>query len=85
MADAPFRMNHAAAVTPSDTALLGAVSEWLSFAGTTPANVVVFKITTPGGEVVTVSLPQGMWPIRAQQVWSTGATNLVANSMVAYW
>jgi hypothetical protein len=84
-------MLHAVSVTPSDpgsdpdTGVLPAGSDWLSFTNyTTP---VAMRITTLGGEVVSILLPSGMWPIRAKRVWATGTTtgaNGIQN-IVCYW
>lgn len=76
MYDAP---NHAAAVTPSDTLPLTAASTWLSFAN---SGTQTLKITTVSGEVISITLPSGMYPLRASQVWSTGTT---VTNIVGYW
>lgn len=77
MVDSSFR--HAAAVTKSDTADLPAASDWLSFSNT---GAQTLKITTLGGEEVTITLPSGMYPIRATKVWSTGTS---VTNIVEYW
>ena len=68
---------HAAAVTPSDSAdLPGGPATFLYVGGTGS-----IKVTTVGGEDVTFSaVPVGILPIAVKRVWSTGtaATNLVA-------
>ena len=80
MAEAPFRMNHAAAVTPSDTVDLPAISEWLSFVN---SGALLLTITTPEGEKVgPIVVPTGMWPIRARRVWATGTS---VTSIFEYW
>ena len=70
--------NHAAVVTPSDTAGIQS-SNYLSFVN---SGTQTLTITTVGGEMVTMTLPSGMWPIRANKVWSTGTT---VTSIVAFW
>jgi hypothetical protein len=73
-------MNHAALVTPSDTANLPAGSEFLSFVN---SGTQTLQITTLGGEIVpNIILPSGMWRIRATRVWSTGTT---VTSIFCYW
>lgn len=71
--------NHAFSVTPSDTVLLPRLSDWLSFAN---SGAQTLKITDAGGNVVSLTLPAGMYPIRASQVWSTGTT---VTAIVAWW
>lgn len=76
MYDAP---NHAAPITPSDTAPLAAATTWLAFAN---SGTQTLTITTIGGEKVALTLPGGMYPIRAQQVWSTGTS---VTAIVGFW
>jgi hypothetical protein len=71
--------NHAVAITPADNTSLENATEWLSF---TNSGTQALTITTVGGEKVTVSLPSGMWPIRASTVWATGTT---VTNIVGYW
>jgi hypothetical protein len=73
-------MLHAAPVTPSDSANLPAGTDYLSFVNT--GGTQTLQITTLGGEVVSILLPSGMWPIRATRVWSTGTS---VTSIVCYW
>ena len=66
----------AAAVTPNDSADLSFVARALYIGGT--GNI---KIDTPNGDTVTFnSVPVGIFPVRANRVYSTGttATNIVA-------
>jgi hypothetical protein len=72
-------MRHAVPVVPSDSAGLPAGSDYLSFVN---SGTQTLQITTVGGEVLSIILPSGMWPIRATQVWSTGTT---VTSIVCYW
>jgi hypothetical protein len=73
------KMIHAAPVTPSDTQLLPNGSDYLSFVN---SGSQTLKITTLGGEVVSIALPSGMYAIRATQVWATGTT---VTSVFTYW
>ena len=66
----------AAAVTPNDGADLAHVARAL-YVGSTGD----IKIDTPNGDTVTFSaVPVGIFPVRANRVYSTGttATNIVA-------
>lgn len=71
--------NHAAVVAPSDTVGIPA-STYLAFVNTGGAETLT--ITTVGGEKVVLTLPSGMWPIRATQVWQTGTS---VTLIVAFW
>lgn len=77
-AQAP-QARHAALVTPSDTANLTANSSWLAFAN---SGAQTLQVTMVGGEVVTITLPSGMWAIRAKRVWATGMT---VTAIVEFW
>lgn len=71
--------NHALAITPSDTQSLPVGSAYLSF---TNSGTQVLVIDTVGGEQnVSITLPSGMYPIRAAKVH---AASTVTN-IVAYW
>ncbi len=70
---------HALAVVPSDSVDIGHVTNYLSFVN---SGTQTLRITTMGGEDVSILLPSGMWPIRAARVWSTGTT---VTSIMAYW
>lgn len=64
--------NHAIAISPSDDGELGFCTEWICFVN---SGTQTLTIDTPGGEKqVSITLPSGMWPIRAVKVWSTGTT-----------
>lgn len=76
MYEAPI---HAAAITPSDSAPLSAATTWIAFAN---SGAQTLTITTVSGEKVSVTLPSGMWPLRATQVWSTGTS---VTAIVGFW
>ena len=67
----------AAAVTPSDGADLAFTCYALIIgaAGT-------IKVTMRGGQVVTMTVPVGLIPIRVSRVWATGTT---ATGITALW
>ena len=69
--------SHLAAVAPSDTVDLAVPcrSLWVG----TPGNL---KVTTLGGEVVTVPDVVGIFPVRVTRVWATAT---VAAGIVAMW
>ncbi|RQZ08904.1 hypothetical protein DF105_00955 [Burkholderia stagnalis] len=70
--------NHAQAVTPSDSTPVPATA-YLSF---TNSGTQVLVIDTVGGEQnVSITLPSGMYPIRATKIH---AASTVTN-IVAYW
>lgn len=69
--------NHAEAITPSDTKVLQAATSYISIgvAGT-------LIIDTVGGEPkVTITLPAGMYPIRATKVYAAST----ATGLVGFW
>lgn len=71
--------NHALAITPSDSQPLPSGSAYLSF---TNSGTQVLVIDTVGGEQnVSITLPSGMYPIRATKIH---AASTVTN-IVAYW
>lgn len=74
-------MLHAVNVTPSDTQLLPAGSERLSFSNSGSQTI---QITTVGGETLIITgLASGvLHDIHAKQVWNTGTT---VTNIVAYW
>ena len=76
MAD-PLLANHAAAVTPSDSQALPSGSSWIAFSN---SGAQVLVIDTVGGELaVSITLPTGMYPIRAAKVRAaTTVTNIIA-------
>ena len=71
--------NHAQAITPTDASALQAATEYISF---TNSGTQVLVIDTVGSETgVTITLPSGMYPIRARKVHAaTTVTNIVG-----YW
>lgn len=74
--DAPIE--HAAAVTPSDTVDLATASRAL-YVGSTGD----LRVTTVGGDTVTFAdVPVGWHPIRARRVLATSTT---ATDIVACW
>jgi hypothetical protein len=66
--------NHAYALG-AGTGTLPTASTWLSFVNGGSGSLT---ITTLGGESVTLSLPSGMYPIRAAAITANTMTNLVA-------
>lgn len=68
---------HAFNVIPSDTGSLG--SDYLSFAN---SGAQTIQVTMVGGEMATLTLPSGIYPLRVRRVWATGTTvtNIVAFS-----
>lgn len=71
--------NHAEAISPSDTAPLGAATEWIAFVN---SGTQTLTVTMIGGETVAITLPSGMYAIRATQVWQTGTT---VTAIVGFW
>jgi hypothetical protein len=72
--------NHAAAVTvPGSGKVAIPGTSWLSFANSGSQILVIDAV---GGEQqVSITLPSGMWPIRAAAVYST----TTVTAIVAYW
>ena len=69
---------HIAAVTPADgTDLPGGTTRSLLIGAA--GNI---KVTTAGGETVTVAVPAGYNPFAVTRVWATGTT---ATGIVALW
>ena len=74
---------HASVVTPSDSATLPVKANALLLCGIA-ATTATIKITTVGGETLTITLSQTslpavaafFLPIQVQQVWSTGTTGI---------
>lgn len=71
--------NHAAPITPSDTLPLQGATAWISFVN---SGVQTLTIVTVGGEQVTLTLPSGMYPIRASKVLNTGTT---VTGIMGWW
>lgn len=68
---------HAAVVTPSDVDNLGTIPRCLLIGA-----AGAIKVTTRGGEAVTLQVQAGILPLRVSRVWSTGTT---ATGIVALW
>lgn len=66
-----------AVVTPSDSTDLAYVTRALIV-----ANGGVMKVTSLAGEVVTITVPAGVLPIRVTRVWAAGLT---ASGITAIW
>lgn len=68
---------HLAVITPSDSADVAYVTRavYLNIGGD-------LKVTTLGGETVTMPLGAGWHPIRLTRIWATGTT---ATGIVAGW
>jgi hypothetical protein len=74
-------MNHAAVISPNDNAdLPGGGTIYLSFVNTGGAQTL--QISTISGEIVSIVLPSGMYPIRAKRVWQSGTS---CTAIVGYW
>ena len=69
--------NHAAVVTPNDGADLANDAQVLVVAVAGD-----IKVTTTGGEAVTIPFPAGWTPIEVERVWATGTT---ATGITALW
>ncbi len=68
---------HAAAVTPADDADLTPTAKCLLIA--TGGDI---KITTEGGDEVTLTVPAGYLLVKVTRVWATGTT---ATGITAIW
>lgn len=71
--------DHAKEITPSDTADLSTVASFLMSSTGTGGN---FRVTTVGGETVTIYSFNGNLPLRCTRVWATGTT---VAGIVALW
>jgi hypothetical protein len=79
MADEAY---NSAAVTPSDTLPLPAISRRLGWFNTGTQTLKYQPAGPPGALPVTVEMPSGIYDIRATQVFSTGTT---VTSIVVFW
>ncbi len=75
------RASHALAIAVPNSGKMALPSgcDWLSFANS--ASQVLVIDTVGGEQAVSILLPSGMWPIRAQAIYST----TTVTSILAYW
>ncbi len=76
------------AITPSDTALAAAGINGVPFArGLLCSAACTLKVTTVGGDVVTIPAQQGYNPVAVSKVWATGSvlTNAGVSVTIVAW
>lgn len=69
--------DHAAVVTPSDSTDLAVFPSALMVASEGD-----LRVTTRGGQTITMTVPAGIIPLRVQRVFATGTT---ATGITALW